>query len=108
MIYEILEILKMSHDDIGSLDTFLELVLYSIEEKANQYEKASNYNNRVILENYIIIFMILTINLKNIPLFIRTVYKGENDFFYKVLDILIKLKYKYIFYYIKNNIYLED
>ena len=108
MIYEILEILKMSHDDIGSLDTFLELVLYSIEEKANQYEKASNYNNRVILENYIIIFMILTINLKNIPLFIRTVYKGENDFFYKVLDVLIKLKDKNIFLSIINNIYLED
>ena len=52
--------------------------------------------------------MILTINLKNVPLFIRTVFKGDNDFFYKLIDLITRLQNKNIFLSIINNLFLEE
>ena len=76
--------------------------------KVEQYEKDSTYNNRVLLENYLIFFMILTINLKNVPLFIRIVFKGDNDFFYKLIELITRLQNKNIFLSIINNLFLEE
>ena len=52
--------------------------------------------------------MILTINLKNVPLFIRTVFKGDNDFFYKLIDLITRLQNKNIYLSIINNLFLEE
>ena len=52
--------------------------------------------------------MILTINLKNVPLFIRTVFKGDNDFFYKLMELITRLQNKNIFLSIINNLFLEE
>ena len=54
--------------------------------------------------------MVLTLNLKKYPSFIKTVFKGECDFFHKLVEILKefpKKKSKILLGFI-NNIFLEE
>ena len=61
-----------------------------------------------MLENYLHFFMIITINLKHIPDYIKTVFKGENNFYNKLMEFIIQLKNKNIFLKIINNLYSEE
>ena len=86
----------------------LEFLINSIESKSEKCQVERTYNNRVILENYLNFFMILTLNLKNYPLFITAVFKGENIFFPKLIDYIFNLKDKKIFLTIINNLFLDE
>ena len=104
-----MKILKESEDeDAGSFETMLEFLINSIESKSEKCQVERTYNNRVILENYLNFFMILTLNLKNYPVFITAVFKGENIFFPKLIDYIIKLKDKNIFLSIINNLFADE
>ena len=103
-----MDILKQSEDDYSSCDAFLEFLLNSIEKKSEIYNEESTYTNRVILQNYLNFFMIFTINLKHYPVFIKTVFKGETDFFHKLLLILTGLKNRNIFLDIIDNLFSEE
>ena len=81
--------MKDSEEDVPSFETILEFIINSIEEKVDSYNVQPNYTNRVLIENNLLFFMILTINLKSNISFIRTVFKGENNFYYKLLDFLL-------------------
>ena len=75
----------------ASVENFYKILHYllkSIEEKKEQYKKNHTYNNFILIQNYIIFFMVLTLNLKKYPSFIKTVFKGECDFFHKLVEIL--------------------
>jgi len=52
--------------------------------------------------------MILILNLKNYPDFIINIFKGENYFYKKLIDLLIPLKDNYRFTQIINNLFLEE
>ena len=52
--------------------------------------------------------MILILNLKNYPDFIINIFKGENYFFNKLIDLLIPLKNNDKFIKIINNLFLEE
>ena len=103
-----MDILKESEDDYSSCDAFLEFLLNSIEKKSEIYNEESTYTNRVILQNYLNFFMIFTLNLKHYPVFIKTVFNGETDFFHKLLLILTGLKNRNIFLDIIDNLFSEE
>ena len=100
--------LLKKYGDKDSFESILYLLLTSIKIKADEYQKESNYNNLTLLRNYLYFFMILTLNLKNFPEFMKTIFKGKIDFFHKLVDILMPLKKKKLFLRIINNIFLEE
>jgi hypothetical protein len=100
--------LKDSEEDVPSFETILEFIINSIEEKVDSYNVQPNYTNRVLIENNLLFFMILTINLKSNISFIRTVFKGENNFYYKLLDFLLSTKNREIFLSIINNLFEDE
>ncbi len=77
-----------------NFESVLYLLLTSIKEKAEEYNKEGIYNNVSVLQNYLTFFMILTINLKDFPDFIKTVFQGQFNFFNKLVEIIKKLKKK--------------
>ena len=86
----------------------LDILLTNIEEKAKKVETSQIYFDMSILQNYIIFFMIITINLKGSPNFIRLFYKDEYfDKFIAAIDRLPKHKKK-IAFGILNNLFLEE
>ena len=52
--------------------------------------------------------MILTLNIKNNNCYIKTVFKGEISFYYKLLDFIKTIKNKNIFLSIINNLFSEE
>ena len=100
--------MKDSEEDVPSFETILEFIINSIEEKVDSYNVQPNYTNRVLIENNLLFFMILTINLKSNISFIRTVFKGENNFYYKLLDFLLSTKNREIFLSIINNLFEDE
>ena len=61
-----------------------------------------------MLENYLHFFMIITINLKHMPDYIKTVFKGENNFYNKLIEYIMPLKNKNIFLKIINCLYFKE
>ena len=74
------------------------------------FKEKGNYFNMSILQNYLIFFMILTINLKSNPLFIKTVFRGEDNFLKQVVSCIdgIDEKKKKVLLGIINNLFLEE
>ena len=91
-----------------SFDSFLELILNSIESKVDLFEQIPSYENLLLLKNYILFFMIITLNLKENPIFIKTVFNGETNFFHGLIAMLERLKFKTKFYEIINNLFLDE
>ena len=56
-------LIKLGDED--SFDKILSLISYSIQNKIELYNKNPTQHNFFLIKNYIIFFMILTINLKN-------------------------------------------
>ena len=96
------------YGDKKSFESILYLLLSSIIKRADEYQKEKNYRNSSLLQNYLTFFMIMTLNLKNYPLFMKTVFLGNIDFFHKLVDLLMKLKKKKIFLGIINNLFVEE
>ena len=94
--------------DKNSFESILYLLLSSIVKIADEYHKNKNYCNLSIIQNYLFFFMIITLNLKNYPLFMKTIFLGKIDFFHKLVDLIMKLKKKKIFLSIINNLFLEE
>ena len=86
----------------------LDLLLTNIEEKAKKVEKSQIYFDMSILQNYMIFFMIITLNLKNNPKFICLFFNNEYfEKFIKALQHLPQQKKK-IAFGILNNLFLEE
>ena len=67
--------------DVESFDKILSLISYSIQNKVELYNKNATQHNFFLIKNYLMLFMIITINLKNYPSFIKNIYKGKTKFF---------------------------
>ena len=52
--------------------------------------------------------MVITLNLKKYPNFMKAIFKGQLDFFHRLVELLIPLKKKKKFLYIINNLFLEE
>ena len=108
ILQEIIQILKESEEDFGSCDTTLEFILNSIESKSEQYDEEPNYINELILKEHLAFFMILTLNLKDNQAYIKTIFKGETNFFHKLIEILENIKNKNKFLKIINNLFSDE
>ena len=102
-----MNILK-SKPNKDNFESILYLLLISIKEKAEEYNKERTYNNLSVLQNYLTFFMILTLNLKNYIEFIKLIFKGQIDFFNKLVEILMLLKKRKKFLGIINNLFMEE
>ena len=96
------------NDNQNSFETILYLLLNSIKEKADEYTKKRCFNNLYTIQNYLIFFMIISLNLKNYPNYMKAVFKSQLDFFHKLVEILFSIKKKRKFLYIINNLFLEE
>ena len=74
---------------LGDNETFEKitaLILIEILNKIKIYNNEPTSHNFFLIKNYIIFFMIMTINLKNYPSFVKTIFIGRKLFFKSLLD----------------------
>ena len=77
-------LIKLGDDE--SFEKTLSLLLIAIQNKIDLYNKNPTSHNYFLIKNYIIFFMIITINLKNYPAFIKNIYVGKTHFLQKLVD----------------------
>ena len=78
--------------DEESFDKILSLITYSIQNKVELYNKNPTQHNYFLIKNYVIFFMIITINLKKYPSFIKKIFKGETKFFTNLNKLIAKIQ----------------
>lgn len=102
-------LIKLGDED--SFDKILSLLSYSIQNKIELYNKNPTQHNFFLIKNYIIFFMILTINLKRYPAFIKNIFQGKSNFFNSLLSMIKKIpkveESKQLFS-ILNNLFLQE
>ena len=103
------QILKKSGES-KNFAQILALLLSSINAKIEQYSISPSYNNLSLIQNYIIFFMVLVLNLKEFPSFIKEIFEGESKFFKNLCLNILKMKTqkKKKLLSILNNIFLEE
>ena len=103
------QILKKSGES-KNLEQILALLLSSINAKIEQYTISPTFNNLSLIQNYIIFFMVLVLNLKDFPSFIKEIFEGESKFFKNLSLNIFKMKTqkKKKLLSILNNIFLEE
>lgn len=96
--------------DEDNFNKILTLLLNEIKNKVEKLKTSDIFFDLSILQNYVIFFMIITINLKSYPQFINNVFNGPTKFFkqlVKLFTVLSKPKKK-ILLGILNNLFLEE
>ena len=103
------QILKKS-SDLHNFENILSLLLLSIESKIEKYSMSLTFNNLSLIQNYVIFFMVLVLNLKEFPDFIKLIFEGKEQFFKKLCLNFFKMKTskKKRLLSILNNIFLEE
>ena len=102
-------LIKLGDDE--SFEKTLSLLLIAIQNKIDLYNKNPTSHNYFLIKNYIIFFMIITINLKNYPAFIKNIYVGKTHFFQKLVDSIkniSKTKQRDELFSILNYLFLEE
>ena len=99
---------------LGDEDSFakiISLLLFSIQNKIDLYNKNPTHHNYFLIKNYIIFFMIITINLKKFPSFVKNIFLGKIPFFQSLVNIiksLPKAKQRDELFSILNYLFLEE
>ena len=99
---------------LGDKETFekiLSLLFFSIQNKIELYNKNPTHHNYFLIKNYIIFFMIITINLKKYPSFIKNIFVGKITFFQTLVNEiknLPKAKQRDELFSILNYLFLEE
>ena len=97
--------------DEESFEKTLSLISYSIQNKVELYNKNPTQHNFFLIKNYIIFFMIITINLKKYPNFIKNIFKGKSNFFNCLVQLIKqiqKIKKRHELFSILNYLVLEE
>ena len=87
------QILSSSSND-KDFETILELLYSSINDKINEYTNEASFNHLMLIQNYIIFFMVIVLNLKKFPTFIKLIFNGKMEFFKKLCDSIFAMKSK--------------
>jgi hypothetical protein len=77
--------------DEKSFEKIISLLLLGIQNKIELYNKNPTQHNYNIVKNYIMFFMIITINLKGYTSFIKNIFKGKTQFFQSLLKHIKKI-----------------
>ena len=86
------QIISNAKDKENEFEKLLEYLLNSIKEKIQEYSDDPNFNRFMLIQNYIIFFMVLVLNLKKYPTLIRLIFKGKINFFGELRDNLNNMK----------------
>ena len=106
------QILKNSGNP-KEFEQLLKSLLSSIKDNLELFKKEPSNKNLTFIQNYIILFMVLILNLKKDPAFLTIIFNGEFKFFNQLCNIFfslndkIKNKIKDILNII-NNLFLEE
>ena len=110
--YELFQILKNSGNP-KEFEQLLKSLLSSIKDNLEVFKKEPSNKNLTLIQNYIILFMILVLNLKKDPSFLTIIFNGEFKFFSQLcntffsLNDRIKHKIEGVLKII-NNLFLEE
>ena len=77
--------------DEESFEKIISLLLFTIQNKIDLYQINPTNHNYFLIKNYIIFFMIITINLKSYPSFIKNIFVGKTQFFKSLVETIKKL-----------------
>ena len=104
------QILSSSEKNEIDFEQILEYLLSSINDKIKDYVNDPSFNQLMLIQNYIIFFMVLVLNLKKFPNFIKIIFEGHSQFFKKLCDSIFAMKSKKNkkLLSIINNIFLEE
>ena len=72
-------------------DEFLTTFITHLKEKAKKLKDKSPYVDFVVLQNYLIFFMTITINLKDESNYVYCIFDKKKNFFKQILDIMLGL-----------------
>ena len=104
------QILSSSDKIDRDFELILDLLLTSIHQKIKEYTNEPSFNHLMLIQNYIIFFMVLVLNLKKYPNFIIIIFNGQLKFFTKLCNLLFSMKSKKNkkLLSIISNIFLEE
>jgi len=97
--------------DEESFEKIISLLLIAIQNKIDLYNKNPTSHNYFLIKNYITFFMIITLNLKSYPSFIKNIFVGKTQFFKSLVDsinTLSKQKQREELLSILNYLFLEE
>jgi hypothetical protein len=104
------QIINNSKEKEKDFEKLLEYLLNSIKDKIKEYSEDPNFNRLMLIQNYIIFFMVLVLNLKNYTSLIKLIFKGKLTFFRELRDSIYNMKTKKRFKLLSilSNIFLEE
>ena len=104
------QIINNSKEKEKDFEKLLEYLLISIKDKIKEYECDPNFNKLMLIQNYIIFFMVLVLNLKNYSSLIKLIFQGNLGFFNNLRDSIFEMKTrkKNKLLSILSNIFLEE
>ena len=104
------QIVNNSKNKEKDFEKLLEYLLESIKEKIKEYTEEPNFNRLMLIQNYIIFFMVLVLNLKSYTSLIKIIFKGNLKFFSELRDSInsMKTSKKKKLLSILSNIFLEE
>ena len=104
------QIISSSKEKEKDFEKLLDYLLYAIKEKINEYSQDPNFNRLMLIQNYIIFFMVIVLNLKKFSSLIKIIFKGNLNFFEDLRDAIngMKTKKRIKLLSILSNIFLEE
>ena len=104
------QIISYSKDKEKDFEKLLEYLLDSIKEKIREHSEDPTFNKLMLIQNYIIFFMVLVLNLKKYTSLIKIIFQGKLSFFSELRDSInnMKTRKKIKLLSILSNIFLEE
>lgn len=104
------QIISTSKEKEKDFEQLLEYLLDSIKEKIKEYSEDPDFNRLMLIQNYIIFFMVVVLNLKKYTSLIKIIFQGKLNFFSELIDNInnMKTKKKIKLLCILSNIFLEE
>ena len=76
MTYQLVKLLIKSKDKIDEFTKVLDFAISSIKAQLDIYTNLPIMNNYLIIQNYLIFLLVVILNLRNIPSYIKTFFEG--------------------------------
>jgi uncharacterized protein YfbU (UPF0304 family) len=104
------QIISNSKEKEKDFEKLLKYLLDSVKEKIKEYSEDPSFNRLMLIQNYIIFFMVLVLNLKSYTSLIKLIFRGKLSFFSELRDNINKMKTRKRkkLLSILSNIFLEE
>jgi uncharacterized protein YfbU (UPF0304 family) len=104
------QIISNSKEKEKDFEKLLEYLLNAVKEKIKEYAEDPNFNRLMLIQNYIIFFMVLALNLKSYTSLIKLIFKGKLLFFSELRDNInnMRTRKRNKLLSILSNIFLEE